>query len=134
MRIFDRIKNIRTRTKPNQADSQDKDVKETKKVENKPTVLLSDAGDVIVRPLVTEKTAVLGSNNTYVFIVRKDANKISVRNAVKKMYGVTPINVNIMNVSGKQVRRGRVIGSRSDWKKAIVTLAKGHSINVHEGV
>ncbi|MBI5794105.1 50S ribosomal protein L23 [Candidatus Uhrbacteria bacterium] len=90
--------------------------------------------DVIVRPLVTEKAASLAGSNTYVFVVDKRANRIQVRSAIKQMYGITPLRVNIQNVSGKWVRFGRSQGKRSDWKKALVTLPAGKTINVHEGV
>ncbi|TAL51139.1 50S ribosomal protein L23 [Patescibacteria group bacterium] len=93
-----------------------------------------ELSDVIVKPLVSEKTANLAGANQYVFVVRKDANRVQVRSAVKAMYGVSPLSVNILNVRGKIVRFGRRSGSRSDWKKAIVTLPKGQTINVYEGV
>ena len=50
------------------------------------------------------------------------------------MYGITPVSVNIQNVRGKRVRFGRVRGKRKDWKKAIVTLPEGKTINVYDGV
>jgi len=93
-----------------------------------------DTTGVIVKPLISEKAATLTSGNQYVFVVRKNANRIQVRNAIKQMYGVTPISVNVLNVRGKKVRFGRRIGKRSNWKKAIVTLPAGQTINVYEGV
>jgi large subunit ribosomal protein L23 len=90
--------------------------------------------DVILRPLVTEKAAVMTGTNTYVFVVKNDANRVAVRMAIKKMYGVDPVRVNIQNVEGKKKRFGHNIGKRSDWKKALVTLPAGKTINVHEGV
>lgn len=90
--------------------------------------------DVIVRPLVTEKAAVMTGTRTYSFVVKNDANRVAVRMAIKKMYGVDPVRVNIQNVEGKEKRFGRSIGRRSDWKKALVTLPVGKTINVHEGV
>jgi large subunit ribosomal protein L23 len=89
---------------------------------------------VIVKPLVTEKSAVLASANQYVFVVKKNANRVAVRSAIKALYGVTPDSVNIMNVRGKKVRFGRMRGKRSDWKKVVVTLPAGKTINVYEGV
>lgn len=94
----------------------------------------TDASDVIVQPLLSEKTASLAGVNQYVFIVRKNANRLQVRAAIKSMYGVSPLGVNILNVRGKKVRFGRKEGARSDWKKAIVTLPVGQTMNVHEGV
>jgi large subunit ribosomal protein L23 len=90
--------------------------------------------EVIVKPLVTEKSATLSAVNQYVFIVKKEANRIQIRSAIKVMYGVTPTSVNIQNYSGKEVRFGRRRGKRKDWKKAIVTLPAGKTINVYEGV
>lgn len=107
-----------------------------KKSETKPASKKTSMVDtsVIVKPLVTEKSAVLASANQYVFVVKKNANRVAVRSAVKALYGVTPESVNIMNVRGKKVRFGRVRGKRSDWKKAVVTLPAGKTINVYEGV
>lgn len=95
---------------------------------------ITDASDVIVQPLISEKTAGLAGANQYVFVVRKDANRLRIRAAVKLMYGVSPLSINVMNVRGKKVRFGHREGSRSDWKKAIVTLPVGQTINVHGGV
>ena len=89
---------------------------------------------VLVSPLVTEKATNLVAANKYVFIVAKRANKIEIAKAIKATYGVTPIQVNVVNVSGKKVARGRIKGCRSDWRKAIVTLAKGEVIKIYEGV
>ena len=94
----------------------------------------NDPYRVLVSPLITEKATTLVEGNKYAFIVAKGANKIEIAKAVKAVYGVTPKQVNVINVSGKQVARGRVKGQRSDWRKAIVTLAKGESIQIYEGV
>jgi large subunit ribosomal protein L23 len=112
-------------------------VKVAPKVEVKtvaPNKVSVAASGVIVKPLVTEKSATLGSANQYVFVVSKNANRIQVRSAIKAMYGIMPSRVNIQNVRGKAVRFGRARGKRKDWKKAIVTLPKGKTINVYEGV
>lgn len=97
----------------------------------------SAAYRILARPLVTEKSAVMGSRNKYVFIVNRSANKEDVRRAVEDVYGVKPEKVNIINMSGHVTLRrgaGRAGGRRSDFKKAIVTLVSGQSIAVHEGV
>jgi large subunit ribosomal protein L23 len=94
----------------------------------------SDAYRVLVKPLVTEKATNLAANNKYVFVVSDKANKISVAKAVEDLYGVKTLKVNIANVSGKRVARGRIRGQRKDWRKAIVTLAAGQSIKIYEGV
>lgn len=95
---------------------------------------INDSYRVLISPLVTEKATNLVAENKYVFIVAPSANKIAIAKAVKATYGVTPIQVNVVNVSGKKVARGRVKGQRSDWRKAIVTLAKGEAIKIYEGV
>ena len=94
----------------------------------------SVADRVLVRPLITEKAAIAASNNKYGFIVTLGANKTNIKRAVESVYGVKPVAVNISNVSGKNVRFGRSLGRRSDYKKAIVTLPQGKTINIHEGV
>lgn len=89
---------------------------------------------VIVQPLVTEKAAQRAGAGEYTFVVRMDATRVDVRAAVKAMYGVLPTRVNIQRVRGKVVRFGGREGMRSTWKKAIVTLPKGKTIDVYEGV
>lgn len=88
----------------------------------------------ILHPLVTEKASVLASMGKYSFVVDSNASRIEVRNAIIANYGVIPTSVNIQVVRGKRVRLGRIRGKRKDWKKAIVTLPKGKTINVYEGV
>lgn len=95
---------------------------------------LGNAYQILVRPLITEKAANLGSEDKYVFAVNKNANKIEIAKAINEVYGIKPIAVNIVRVGGKKVRHGRVQGRRKDWKKAIVTLPKGKTINIYEGV
>lgn len=89
---------------------------------------------VLVKPLITEKASVLASQNKYVFMVKKDANKVEVMKAVKEVYGINPTQVNMVRMEGKDVRYGRFAGKRNDWKKAIVTLPAGKTIQVYEGV
>jgi len=89
---------------------------------------------VIIKPHITEKSAVLAHANQYVFVVNRKVGQIEIKNAVKAMYGITPTRVNIQNYYGKTVRFGRRRGKRSAWKKAIVTLPKGTQIDVYEGV
>ncbi len=94
----------------------------------------ADPSDSIVRPLISEKSAHLAGSRQYVFVVRKDANRVQVRSAIKSMYGIAPVSVNLLNVRGKKVKFSSRQGARSDWKKAIVTLPVGQTINIHEGV
>ncbi|MDP2736610.1 MAG: 50S ribosomal protein L23 [bacterium] len=93
-----------------------------------------DAYKIIMKPLVTEKVSGLGALNKYVFAVAKNTNKIEVAKAIKEIYGIKPIGVNVIRMSGKKARYGRISGRRKDWKKAIITLPKGETIKVYEGV
>ncbi|MBE0602072.1 MAG: 50S ribosomal protein L23 [Deltaproteobacteria bacterium] len=91
--------------------------------------------DVIKRPLITEKSTLLkGVANTVLFAVDSHANKKEVRDAVEKSFKVKVVDVRTMNVAGKTKRRGRTLGLRPGWKKAIVTLKEGDNIEFFEGV
>ena len=85
---------------------------------------------VILHPVITEKSTVTG---TYIFAVAPSANKTEVKKEVTRLYGVTPKNVRVMNVKGKSVRWGTREGKRKDWKKAVVRLAQGETIDVYQG-
>ncbi|MCA9360412.1 50S ribosomal protein L23 [Candidatus Kaiserbacteria bacterium] len=91
-----------------------------------------DLSAVIVGPRLSEKTVKLGDNNVYTFNVRRDASKFQVRDAVKSLYNVTPVKVNIVNKKPAK----RMVGSRNrtkhvqGQKKAYVYLKKGDTINL----
>lgn len=104
------------------------------KKEKKSSTKTSQSYRVLVKPMVTEKATNLSAVNQYVFMVDNNANKIEVAKAVFDVYGVKPLEVNIIKVKGKKVNRGRITGKRKDFKKAIVSLKKGDSISVYEGV
>lgn len=90
--------------------------------------------DVIIAPLITEKTQRISEHNQVVFKVRKDATKPQIKAAVEGLFGVKVTGVNTLVQKGKVKRfRGRV-GQRSDVKKAIVTLAEGQNIDVTTGI
>ena len=92
---------------------------------------MKDVYSVLKRPLFTEQNDRLKEKfNKYVFEVEPHANKIEVRQAVEKIFGVTVVKVNTMQVLGKVKRRGRTEGKRPDWKKAIVTLKEGDTIPI----
>ena len=93
-----------------------------------------NAYKIIMKPLVTEKVSGLGALNKYVFAVAKNANKIEVAKAIKEIYGIKPVGVNVIRMEGKKARYGRISGQRKDWKKAIITLPKGETIKIYEGV
>jgi large subunit ribosomal protein L23 len=95
-----------------------------------------DAGahKILLRPLITEKATAVGIFNKYEFVVSDDATKPRINEAVRNVYGVEPVKVNIVRVLGKKVRHGRRSGKTKDWKKAIVTLKQGDRIEIYEGV
>jgi large subunit ribosomal protein L23 len=96
---------------------------------------MRDAREVIIRPVVTEASAMLQEERqTYTFIVAKDSNKIEIRSAVQELFNVTVENVRTANYPGKVRRVGRSTGRKSGYKKALVKLVEGDSIDVYEGV
>ena len=90
--------------------------------------------DIIIRPLITEKSMDDSEFNRYTFEVAKNANKIEIKNAIEEIFKVSVVNVNTVNVHGKMKRMGRHQGRTASWKKAIVTLREGDSIEVFEGL
>jgi large subunit ribosomal protein L23 len=96
---------------------------------------MSDPRDVIIRPVVSEKSYALLDQGVYTFIVAPDANKVEIRHAVEAIFGVNVVKVNTVNRPGKRKRnRGRsTFGKRADTKRAIVTLATGQNIPIFEG-
>jgi len=93
-----------------------------------------DPRDVIISPVVSEKSYALLDQGVYTFVVRPDANKIEIRHAVEKLWNVDLVAVRTAVVRGKEKRLGRFIGKRSNWKKAIVTIAAGQNVEFFEGV
>ena len=91
-----------------------------------------EARDILIRPLITEKTTALMQEGKYVFVVAKAANKIEIAKAVAEIFKVNVEKVNTVNVLGKTTRRGRTSGKRPDYKKAIVKLAAGETIQLFE--
>ncbi|WP_026486969.1 50S ribosomal protein L23 [Caldanaerobius polysaccharolyticus] len=78
--------------------------------------------DIIIRPIITEKSMKLMEEKKYTFEVAKDANKIEIKKAVEQLFGVKVDKVYTMNIKGKKKRVGRFEGKTPDWKKAIVKL------------
>ena len=96
---------------------------------------MRDPREVIVRPLMTEKSMRLKEErNAVTFQVAPDANKVEIRHAVETIFNVKVADIRTANVQGKLKRMGRFQGRRPSWKKAIVTLAPGHKIELVEGV
>lgn len=111
-----------------------KEEKNVKAVAKEGATVNGQAYRVLVKPLITEKAGFLGAENKYVFYVPKSVNKVEVAKAVQEIYGIKPTSVNIMRKTGKNVRHGRTMGKKKDWKKAIVALPEGKTINIYEGV
>ncbi|MCB1511719.1 MAG: 50S ribosomal protein L23 [Hyphomicrobiaceae bacterium] len=93
-----------------------------------------DAYDIIVSPVISEKSTLASENNQIVFNVRREATKIAIKRAVEQLFSVKVKAVNTLVRKGKRkVFRG-IRGTQSDVKKAIVTLEEGHSIDVTTGL
>ena len=90
--------------------------------------------DVLIRPIITEKTTLLMQENKYTFQVPLNAKKVEIRKAVESIFNVKVEKVATIRVLGKTKRMGRTMGKRSDYKKAIVTLKAGETIELFEGV
>ncbi|MCP4021485.1 MAG: 50S ribosomal protein L23 [Desulfobacteraceae bacterium] len=91
--------------------------------------------DIIRGPVVTEKTTLQKElNNQVTFKVDKRANRVEIKEAVEKSFNTKVKQVRTVQVKGKVKQRGRIIGKRKDWKKAIITLMPGQRIDFFEGV
>jgi large subunit ribosomal protein L23 len=106
----------------------------TEKIIKKPVRKNTKVYKVLLKPVVSEKATSLAMQNKYVFIVNNKTNKLEVKKAIKELYNVNPISISMINVEGKAKRFGVTRGRRSDYKKAIITLEKGKTIHIHEGV
>ena len=87
-----------------------------------------EARDILIRPLITEHATDLMQDGKFVFVVDKRANKIQIAAAVEEIFKVDVLAVNTINVKGKTKRRGRTVGKTASYKKAIVKLAAGQTI------
>lgn len=96
---------------------------------------MRNVSQVLIRPLVTEKShEQLDRHGAYTFVVANDANKIEIAHAIEKQFNVKVKDVRTMRYAGKEKRMGRWVGRKASWKKAVVTLAEGDSIEIFEGV
>ena len=95
--------------------------------------MIPDPRDVILAPVISEKSYGLVEEGTYTFIVRPDANKTEIKIAVEKVFDVKVTSVNTMNRSGKTRRTRSGVGRRANTKRAIVSLAEGHRIDIFGG-
>lgn len=96
------------------------------------------AAQVVLRPVISEKSMDQTQRHKYTFAVHDDANKLQVKAAVEELFKVTVLDVNVLTTKSKEKvrnrRRGRTVGRTSPWKKAIVTVKPGDSIEFFEGV
>ncbi len=93
-----------------------------------------DYTDILIKPVVSEKANALREQNKYVFIVHPSASKTEIKEAVKRLFNVKVINCTTVNVMGKMKRLRGKPGRTSSYKKAIVRLAAGETIQAFEGV
>lgn len=95
---------------------------------------MEDLYGIIQKPLITEKsTLLLQETNRVSFMVRKDANKMKIKEAVEKVFKVTVLQVNTVNIKGREKMFGRRVGRTQDWKKAVLRLKEGDKIEFFEG-
>jgi len=94
---------------------------------------MKDHRDVLIAPVVSEKSYSLLDQNKYTFIVAPDANKTEIKIAVEKVFNVTVVSVNTLNREGKSLRTRFGIGKRKDTKRAIVKVAAGQRIDIFGG-
>lgn len=90
--------------------------------------------DVVISPVISEKSTQGMESGKYTFLVAKTATKTEIRDAIEAIFKVTVSDVNTIRYEGKPKRMGRYEGKRADWKKAVVTLAEGQRIRQFEGV
>ena len=93
-----------------------------------------DASQVIIRPVVSEKSYVLATNDKYTFRVHPDAHKTQIRQAVEQLFDVKVVAVRTISVKSKPKRRGLYQGRTRTWKKAIVQVRPGDSIPIFQGL
>ena len=91
------------------------------------------AGQVILAPIVSEKSYEASTRGSYTFKVHKDAHKTQIRQAVEELFDVKVERVNVITVQSKPKRRGAFKGTRPGWKKAVVQLRAGDTIEIFEG-
>ncbi len=94
---------------------------------------ISDPRDILLAPVISEKSYSLLDENKYTFLVRPDANKTQIKIAVEQVFGVRVTSVNTLNRQGKVMRTKFGLGKRADTKRAIVSLADGDRIDIFGG-
>lgn len=89
--------------------------------------------DVLLRPIVSEKSTMLGAQHQYTFEVAREANKVEIRDAVETAFNVNVLGVSVIHVPGKMRRMGKHRGYTSSWKKAVVRIRADQRIELFEG-
>jgi large subunit ribosomal protein L23 len=130
MSILDKFKKEESKDSKKQTTKK----KAEKKVEKSKAKIESLAHKILLYPQISEKATYLGEENKYVFIVSKSANKKEIKQAVRDVYGIKPLSINTVKVGGKERRYGKVQGKTVGYKKAIVALPKGETIQLYDGV
>ena len=96
------------------------------------------AHEVIIRPVISEKSMDESQRGKYTFAIHDDASKVQVKAAVEELFKVQVTGVNVLTTKAREkrrgTRRGRIVGWTTPWRKAVVTLAPGHKIEFFEGV
>lgn len=124
---------IQTEEKPKKRVAKKVEAKESSALKGKVSVN-GIAHEILLSPVVSEKSTMKEMSHAYTFFVPKKANKIEIKKAIFEVYGVRPVKVRTIIVEGKEKRTGRVVGRRSDYKKAIVITSKDQKLSIHEGV
>ncbi|NQU99170.1 MAG: 50S ribosomal protein L23 [Parcubacteria group bacterium] len=130
MSILDKFKKEESKDKKKQTTKK----KVEKKVEKSKARIESKAHKILLYPQISEKATYLGEENKYVFIVSTSANKKEIKQAIKDVYGIKPLSVNTIKVGGKERRYGKNTGKTVGYKKAIVALPEGETIQLYDGV
>ncbi len=134
MAIIDKLKNKLSRIKSQKNKTEKPAEEPLKSSKLAKQTSIGKLADVLIKPIVTEKSTNLSGQNKYVFAVQPRANKNQIAAAIKAAYQIKPLQINIINNKGKKVKFGKIQGQRKDIKKAIVTLPKGKKLDIYEGV
>ena len=95
--------------------------------------MIADPRDIILKPVISEKSYGLLEDNKYTFVVRPDANKTQIKIAIEQIFNVTVLGVNTLNRQGKRKRTRHGFGSRKNTKRAVVSLKPGDTIEIFGG-
>lgn len=134
MGIFDRIRSTQKPVAAKPKEDKKKEVSSASSSVSVPPRQVKNGERFLIAPRVSEKAAALAARGVYVFNVPLSANKVEICKAVETLWSVKVESVRTVRGMGKRMIRGRVRGQRNDWKKALVKLQKGQTIDVYAGV